>query len=118
MHLVANKILYRRTNLKFQSIQINLPKVFCDIVLNYFIYFIYQLFMRSNRKKVINFHSPNYIIYKLFLLHNRNLVFPKDWIFYLSLFCIFACFFVEFIETNTKYWKHIIIEIEWADEIN
>ena len=37
---------------------------------------------------------------------------------YLSLFCIFACFFVVFIEIDTKYGKHNIIDIAWGDEIN
>ena len=73
--------------------------------------------MRSNRKKVYC-NSTNSIIYKLFLLHNRNLVFSKDFISYLSLFCIFACFFVVFIGIDDKYGEHNIIDIAWADEIN
>ena len=73
--------------------------------------------MKSNRKKS-NFNNTNSIIYKLFLLYNRNLYFPKDLISYLSLFCIFASFFIAFIEIDDKYGKHNIIDIAWADEIN
>ncbi len=77
--------------------------------------------MKSNRKKVnCHCHITNSIIYKLFLflLPNRNLIFLKDFISYLSLFCIFACFVIVFIEIDTKYGKHNIINTAWSDQIN
>jgi Ca2+-binding RTX toxin-like protein len=54
----------------------------------------------------------------MFLLPNRNLTFSKDFIFHLSLFCIFICFFIIFIGIDTKYGKHNIINAAWSDEIN
>ena len=70
--------------------------------------------MRSNSKNV-NCNITNSIIYKTSLLHNRNLAFSKDFIYYLSLFFYLCFLFVVFIEIDTKYGERNIIDIAWSD---
>jgi hypothetical protein len=73
--------------------------------------------MKSNRKK-IHCTITTSILYKIFLLPNRNLTFSKGFIFHLSLLCIFVCILVVVIGIDTKYGKHNIINAAWSDEIN
>ncbi|HJU59039.1 MAG TPA: calcium-binding protein [Nitrososphaeraceae archaeon] len=69
-------------------------------------------------RKNVNCNNTNSIIYKLLLLHNNNFKFSKNFILHFSLFCIFVYFFIVFLDTDTKYWKHNIIDNAWSDEFN
>jgi RTX calcium-binding nonapeptide repeat (4 copies) len=69
--------------------------------------------MITDRKNNVNCINTNSIIYKLLLLYNNNFNLSKDFIFYFFLFCIFAYFFIVFVEIDTN-----IIDNAWSYKFN